>query len=127
MLPEPDALLLPPIFRRGWYVREVARQNGWVQVCYEERVYHGNQPGEVVLSLTGWVVETAVTAILIRHLYHFHPTGFLPDEWFADPGDHGYSSWRLFWQPLATAKLVQGQQAWLEMVRDRLAIGDLSV
>lgn len=127
MMPELDAPLLPAIFRRGWHVREVARQSGMVQVCYEEQAHHGNQPGQVVLSCEGWVVETAVTATLIRHLYHFRPIGSLPDEWFADPGDHGYASWRLFWQPLATAELVQGQQAWLEMVRDRLESGDLSV
>lgn len=125
MMPELDAPLLLPIFRRGWYVREVARQNGMVQVCYEERAHHGNQPGEVMLSWEGWVVETAVTATLIRHLYHFRPIGSLPDEWFADPGDHGYAPWRLFWQPLVTAELVQAQHEWLEMVRDKLVVGDL--
>lgn len=127
MLAEPDAPLLPSIFRRGWYVREVARQNGWVQVCYEERAYHGNQLAEVMLSSEGWVVETAVTATLIRYLYHFRPIGFLPDEWFADSGDHDHAPWRLFWQPLVMAELVQDQRAWLEMVRDKLVIGDLSV
>ncbi len=119
---ESDAPLLPHILRRGWYVREVMRQKGMVQVCYEERMHHGNQPGEVLLSWQGWVSETAVTPTLIRHLYHFRPCTELPDEWLADPGDHGHKSWRLFWQPLTSAELVQGQQEWLDMVRDRLVI-----
>jgi len=122
---EPDAPLLAHTCRRGWYVRELARQAGMVEVCYEEREHHENLPGEVVLSWIGWVADTAVTATLTRHLYHFRPTIKLPDEWFADPGDHGHSPWRLFWQPLATAQLVQGQQVWLDMVRDRLFVDNL--
>jgi 8-oxo-dGTP pyrophosphatase MutT (NUDIX family) len=118
--PEPDAPWLEYSFRRGWYVREVGRQNGRVHICYEEHAYEGNTPGEVVLSWDGWVGETAVTQHLIRHLYHLRPTRELPDEWYADPGDHGHPPWRLFWQPLATAELVQGQQEWLERVRGRV-------
>lgn len=120
----PDAPLLPYIFRRGWYVRQLAQQKGMAQVCYEERQYLSNQPGEVVLSWQGWVGDTAVAPTLIRHLYHCRPCAELPDEWFADPGDHGHKPWRLFWQPLMSAELVQGQQEWLDMVRGRLMICD---
>lgn len=66
---------------------------------------------------------TAVTDQLIRHLYHFRPTRPLPAEWWADPGDHPHASWRLFWLPLPSVKLVQGQQTWLERVYSDLING----
>ncbi len=119
--PEPEATRLNHTFRRGWYVRELGRQNGWVHLCYEERAFSGNVPGEVILSWAGWVEDTAVTAKLSRHLYHLRPTRPLPDEWYADPGDHGLAPWRLFWLPLATAVLVQEQHKWLRKVRNSLS------
>lgn len=107
-------------FRRGWYVREIERAGDRVLVCYEEFEFVNQMPGKVVFSQAGWVPTTAVTDQLVRHLYHMRPTRPLPDEWRADPGDHGHAPWRLFWLPLRSAELVQGQQIWLDQVRAKL-------
>lgn len=118
--PEPDAAYLDISFRRGWTVREIQRQEQMVHICYEEYEFHNNLPGKAILVRKGWVPATAVTDQLKRHLYHLRPTRPLPAEWRADPGDHGHAPWRLFWLPLASAQLVQGQHEWLDRFRAEL-------
>lgn len=118
---KPNGATLPHQLRRGWYVREEARQADWVAVCYEEWRYEAGQRQQRLFAWRGWVPATAVAAHLNRHLYHFQPTVPLADEWWVDEAhDQPYGRWRLFWQPLATAVLVDGQQQWLELVRDQL-------
>ena len=51
--PEAEAVSLGSTFNRGWVVREMGRQGGLIQVCYEEREFQNNVPGKVILSLAG--------------------------------------------------------------------------
>lgn len=124
---KPDGLPLAHSLRRGWYVHELERMADWVAVRYEEWQYEAGQRQTLLFARTGWVPTTAVATQLQRHLYHFRPTAPLPDVWWIEATDeHTYGAWRLFWQPLATAVLVDGQQQWLQLVRPLLLNTDIS-
>jgi 8-oxo-dGTP pyrophosphatase MutT (NUDIX family) len=96
--------------RRGLPVVGERRQNGFVQITYEE-VDRVPDPQYVTFRLTGWVREDALARVRRRFFYLLPFEGDTPPAW--DHAADGHT-WTLFWQPLdALPAMVPPQDAWV--------------
>lgn len=75
------------------------------------------------LELVELLGELHEEAEVVRHRYLFHLASRVAtaDEWWVRTPDGEGLCWRCRWTPIAEAALVDGQQQWLDRVRERLA------
>ena len=74
---------------------------------------------ELVAPLGTLVEEGEV--VRHRHLFHLACRVGTADEWWVRTPDGDGLCWRCSWIPIGDAVLVDGQQQWLDRVKDRLA------
>lgn len=73
-----------------------------------------------LLGPLGTLVEQG-DVVRRRHLFHLACRVSTADEWWVRTPDGDRLCWRCRWTPIVDAELVDGQQQWLDNVRDRLA------
>ncbi|HPH94514.1 MAG TPA: NUDIX domain-containing protein [Anaerolineaceae bacterium] len=119
MLPSFDWATLP----RGIAVKELRRENGFVQVSYEEE---DRLPDPTFLTyiITGWLSAEAVTHTQQRVFVHLRYNAPCPLTWEREADHHIFS---LFWAPLGhLPPLIPPQDAWPPLFRcPQKPFGDL--
>ncbi len=110
-------LRLGGFLKRGQTVQVIDHNGGFERVTFNEPQFEdGRFVG--VSSNTGWVPTRCLTDKVQRSLFHLTPTEPTPQQWAVDADGHTFA---LFWIPLnRNAGLIAPQQAWLDLVHDRL-------
>ena len=108
--PTNTATLVDLHLRRGIYVRELSRANGYAEVAYEDwAIVNGEH--QVNQQIKGWIPETAVTSHVERHFYHVRALESPDRPWncFAE----GRYQFHLYWQDIHKAtNLLSFQEVW---------------
>lgn len=127
MLLQPYTLLTAPDggesgvrLTRGYPVRELDHEGGYLRVSYEFIERDGALHPD--LNRVGWLPQRLLTTRLRRHLFHLTLNAPTPERWTVDTDGHTFT---LFWLPLTGSEgLIPVHQAYLDRMRDRLS-GDL--
>lgn len=110
-------LRLGTYLQRGQTVQLIGITGGFAHVAYTEYKFEDNT-FFAVSSKSGWVAARFLTNRVQRYLFHLTPTEPTPLQWMVNADGHSFS---LFWVPLdKEAGLIAPQQAWLDLVHDRL-------
>lgn len=95
---------------RGVVVTLQREANGFCQVLREEWD-RWPDPHYLTMSILGWVPESTLAAVQVRHFYAFEFRGDTPERWTIDADNHRFV---VFWAPLAALPpLVPSQDPWL--------------
>lgn len=110
-------LHLRGFLRRGLTVKVIDEIDGFQRVTFNEHKLE-DDTFVAVSSRTGWVPTQCLTRAVQRSLFHLTPTEPTPQQWAVDADGHTFA---LFWVSLdQVVGLVAPQQAWLDLVQDRL-------
>ncbi len=102
---------------RGQTVQVIKGNGVYQQVTYTEYSIE-DDTFVAVSSKTGWIAARFLTDHVQRYLFHLTTTAPTPLQWTVDADGHSFS---LFWVALDQDNgLIAPQQAWLDLVRDRL-------
>jgi 8-oxo-dGTP pyrophosphatase MutT (NUDIX family) len=123
--PDPSSAAWAEV-HRGYPVRQLRRQNGFVQVVNTEHDRFPN-PNYVSYQIAGWVPEDSLAEGQRRYFFHLALDGAAPDV--HSPGD-GWTTrtdnhtFRPFWAPLNNLpEILPFQRGWLDYVREELGYG----
>lgn len=90
---------------------------GYVRVGFD-RFDLGKREWRIVETVSGWIPADAITADVVRHLFHVETTAVTLDRWFHDGDVPGCE---LTWKRLdGEVGLLSGQSEWLSRVRPLL-------
>ena len=110
-------LRLGGFLERGQTVQVIDHNGGFQRVTFTEHILE-DDTFVAVSSHTGWVPTRCLTHTVERTLFHLTPTEPTPQQWAVNADGHTFA---LFWialnQPIG---LVAPQQAWFDLVHDRL-------
>ncbi len=110
-------LRLGGFLRRGLTVKVIDENGAFQRVTFNEHKLE-DDTFVAVSSQTGWVPTRCLTRRVERSLFYLTPTEPTPEQWAVDADGHTFA---LFWVSLdQTVELVAPQQAWLDLVKDRL-------
>ncbi len=110
-------LRLGGFLQRGQTVQVIDHNGGFQRVTFNEHKLEDDS-FVAVSSQTGWVPSRCLTRSVQRSLFHLTPTEPTPQQWAVDADGHTFA---LFWISLdQPAGLIAPQQAWLDLVHDRL-------
>jgi 8-oxo-dGTP pyrophosphatase MutT (NUDIX family) len=102
---------------RGTPVRLIEVENDYSHVWYKFRIEGSEVRPDT--HYTGWLPSHLLTDATQRHLFHLRLTAPTPDRWSIEADRHTFE---LYWADLTSVELVAPQQAWLDVVRDRLRL-----
>ena len=114
-MPRPDPISFDwATLPRAAMVRMEREAEGWTQVTYAEWD-RWPDPRYTNYQITGWVVNSALTASQTRHFYRLACHESTPDEWVVEIDHHRF---RLFWAPLDDLpEIVETQAGWVRHFR----------
>ncbi len=110
-------LRLGGLLERGQTVQVIDHNGGFERVTFNEHKLEDDML-VAVSSKSGWVPTRFLTSSVQRSLFHLTPTDPTPQRWTVDADGHTFA---LFWIALDhDVGLIAPQQAWLDLVYDRL-------